>query len=161
MKTTDVNVDDLATLLANKLGHGMAEKCGSLAQVVCDYVDSLNAGPKQGDTVWVRNFEHLEWKPAKYIAFFAVSEKNVVVCEHCLGWFDYMTTTDPYALKYELTAQDALVAVGQGKVVENKSGIRIKWDSIDGIVMQCLRKGQHWKTCRFDDPELMYAIVEA
>ena len=122
----------------------------------------VRTGPKQGDKVWVRNFEHLEWKPAEYIAFFTASAKNVVVCEHCLGWFDYMTTTDPYALKYTLTTQEARHAAIDGAKVRHKGTDEgFYYEFVVGFGFRVHNsKGEFVRTLADLPIGYMYAIVE-
>jgi len=120
----------------------------------------LRTGPKQGDTVWVKNTESFKWKPDPRV--FVVKHGDCYFCEYIppisnklLGW-KYMTTTDPYVLKYELTPQEALVAIGLGKKVRGLDmgdDQYFRWVDGKGIT---LNENISWDL----DLSMIYAIVE-
>jgi hypothetical protein len=125
-----------------------------------DLILKIRTGPKQGDTVWVKNTESFKWKPDPRV--FVVKHGDCYFCEYIppisnklLGW-NYMTTTDPYALKYELTPQEALVAIGQGKKVRGLDmGDDQYFEWIDGKGIT-LNGNISWDL----DLSMKYAIVE-
>ena len=67
-----------------------------------------------------------------------------------------MTTTDPYALKYTLSAQEALVAIGQGSTVSDQAGAKYKLDENDRVVSVPDRVNVDLTLNR----NFLYAIVE-
>lgn len=123
-------------------------------------LDKQDNVPKQGDKVW-GNKASGKWIPCVFICCyqdgFLADMDDKTNCG--FEWFAEITTTDPSVLKYELTAQEAFVAVGLGKIVEEGiTGKRLKYSEgyptfIGEIVATGLFRGS--LTCR-----CMYAIVE-
>ena len=122
-----------------------------------DFHFVLRTGPKQGDTVWVKGRLDQSWKPAEYIALCEKNKTHIVIKNGTLSWYHSMTTTDPYALKYTLIAQEALVAIGQRQVVQDEEGHRYKWND-DGIAVR-KRDNNSWSGNTTINTSIMYAIV--
>lgn len=118
---------------------------GQIVKVVQDCTDyagcfELVDGPKQGDTVWIKGNESDKWIAGVFIGShtYQGTIKYIVVYDGCLGWFDFMTTTDPYALKYDLTPLGALVAIVNKRRVQRdgwRKGVWLEWCDELGIVM--------------------------
>jgi len=123
-------------------------------------------GPKQGDTVWCRGSKKHTWSKSIFVVEFNSGY-------HCINYDDgdraintrgieiltpwrYMTTTDPYALKYTLSAQEALVAIGQGSTVSDQAGAKYKLDENDRVVSVPDRVNVDLTLNR----NFLYAIVE-
>jgi len=122
-----------------------------------DLILKIRTGPKQGDTVWVKGCLDQSWEPAEYIALCEKNKKHIVIKNGTLSWYHSMTTTDPYALKYTLIAQEALVAIGRGQVVQDEEGHRYKWND-DGIAVR-KRDNNSWSGNTTINTSIMYAIV--
>lgn len=123
------------------------------------YSDLQDDGPKQGDKVWVKEYD-TEWKPAIYVCTYKqryhCSRDNI---SHVTIPWTEMTTEDPYALKYELTAQEALVAIGQGKKVRgNKTFVDVLYIHYTTRIVAMWKTGEETDTNIFTDQT--YAIVE-
>jgi len=156
----ELKADDVAAMakmIADIVGHVMSEKCETCAKIERDYINNLNKGPKQGDRVWGKNSAAERYEELEFMCVC----RGLFVCarkDGRLGWFVHMTTADPYAIQYTLTAQEALVAIGQGKVVEDAEGHKYKWDS-DGIAMKNV-SNNYWRNGVTITVGIMYAIVE-
>jgi|LGVF01.2.fsa_nt_gb hypothetical protein len=114
-------------------------------------------GPKQGDVVFGRFCAGGGW----FEGLFVSAYEEVFLAMSAMGEvyvFKEMTTTDPYALRYELTAQQALVAAWRGEVVESKLGDRFKFNK--ATVVKKRVEGGAWCASPFQNDDLMYAIVE-
>ena len=108
---------------------------------------------KQGDTVWGSN-GNVHWAKGVFIGEYA--NRFIIGKDNKLYTYNYMTTTDPYALKYELTPQEALVAIGQGKKVRGLDmgdDQYFRWVDGKGIT---LNENISWDL----DLSMIYAIVE-
>jgi len=121
----------------------------------------VRTGPKQGDPVWVKVLENRDWKPAKYITYYAPTEMHVVIENGTLSWFSYMTTEDPYALKYTLTPKEARIECAKGNKVRGDKYLSTAlsfWVDGEGIGIEsdiC-----KWSKTFDLDQDQMYAIVE-
>jgi len=132
-------------------------------QVMCNdegIMFKLRTGPKQGDTVWIRNSDHDKWTEGVFVSEFNSGFVIKKKLNQNYSRFKQLTTIDPYALKYTLTAQQALIAIGQGKRVKPESnssnkidylyynkGLRVMWYNGNDYVVEI-------------NPRTMYAIVE-
>jgi hypothetical protein len=88
--------------------------CDSYETDPCGLMFVLQKDPKQGDTVWGKKIGSDKWEVAQFVSDFRHGYVLSVPCG--FQFFHEMTTTNP--LEYTLTAQEALVAIGQGKKVK-------------------------------------------
>ena len=159
MGVPELNVGDVIGVVKSVV-HGECDGCmfadtASHCMIQClpDCMLKLRDGPKQGDTVWGSN-GNVDWVKGVFIGEYA--NRFIIGKDNKLYTYNYMTITDPYALKYELTPQEALVAIGQGKKVRDLDmGDDQYFEWIDGKGIT-LNGSVGWDL----DLSMKYAIVE-
>jgi len=124
-----------------------------------------STGPKQGDVVWgdqQTSQDQQIWHRGKLISEYEGRFYVELDANDRFGWFSVITTTDPYALKYELTAQEAKHLIIEGKTVQGSQQQRkagYKWFDGNGIVQVNLETGSVLLARDIASTD-MYAVVE-
>jgi hypothetical protein len=118
----------------------------------------LRTGLKQGDTVWGKKVGSDKWEMALFISEFRNGYVLSVPCG--FQFFHEMTTEDPYALKYELTRDEARIECVKGNKVrgEEFDGGYITFVPNNGLI-HYYGTGDEVEINDLRD-DLMYAIVE-
>jgi|LGOV01.1.fsa_nt_gb hypothetical protein len=114
--------------------------------------------PSKGDTVWVRNKQEDTWTKKIFIAEYEGSYlcKNTSYKE--FSCWEYLTTEDPFVLKYELNAQEALIALANNNIITDQTGLNFRFT---GTGLECKpTNGEFWCSSPFANDNNMYAIVE-
>ena len=120
----------------------------------------LREGPKQGDTVWGRSSTNNDWHKGEFVSNFG--DAFVMLGDSGFIGRNYMTTTNPYTLKYDLTAQEAKHLIIEGKTVQGSQQRRkagYKWFDGNGIVQVNLETGSVLLARDIASTD-MYAVVE-
>ena len=163
MGVPELNVGDVIDVVKSVV-HGECDGCmfadtasHYMIQCLPDCMLKLRDGPKQGDTVWGRHLVFDEEVTGLFMAEYEgiylvlIEGGEILKCRS-------VTTTDPYALKYDLTPQEALVAIGQGKIVEDNHGTKYRFADCGLVSKQ--KHLKKWRMRHFITNNDMYAIVE-
>ena len=148
--------------IETKFGHTSIIKDAILGWAKEQFALEDRTGPKQGDPVWFKFLPTDKWAEAQFI-----SEYNgfyFLMCGADPVSVRYMTTTNPHAIKYELTPPQATQALIDGKYVtgdrfvDKRNYLKLSADINYSICAISPSKG----TCVEGSISLnqMYAIVE-